>query len=52
MPKARASRRHNDANVLSLGQAMMLLRFEIVEVWLTTEFEAPPHRTHKQIESV
>lgn len=42
---ARLNRLHNDGNVLSLGQRMMSLEtaLEIVEVWLTTEFEGGRH---------
>lgn len=42
---ARLSRRHNDANVLSLGQRMVSLEtaMEIVDVWLSTEFEGGRH---------
>ena len=44
---ARLSRRHNDANVLSLGQRMMPLELalEIVQVWLTTAFQGGRHLT-------
>lgn len=39
------SRRHNDANVLSLGQRMMSAEaaLEIVKVWLATPFEGGRH---------
>jgi ribose 5-phosphate isomerase B len=42
---ARLARRHNDANVLSLGQRMMSLAtaLAIVEVWLDTPFEGGRH---------
>jgi len=42
---ARYSRAHNDANVLSLGQRMMAIEeaLEIVELWLSTEFEGGRH---------
>ena len=38
---ARLSRRHNDANVLSLGERMIPegLALRIVRAWLTTDFE-------------
>ena len=39
-------RRHNDANLLSLGQRMMSLdvALDIVRVWLTTPFDGGRHR--------
>jgi ribose 5-phosphate isomerase B len=42
---ARLGRRHNDANVISLGQRMMseVEALEIVRVWLNTEFEGGRH---------
>lgn len=42
---ARLARRHNDANVLSLGQRMMAVEeaLEIVDLWLATEFEGGRH---------
>ncbi|MEX0939047.1 MAG: ribose 5-phosphate isomerase B [Pirellulales bacterium] len=42
---ARLARRHNDANVLSLGQRMMSLStaLAIVEVWLDTPFDGGRH---------
>ena len=42
---ARLCRQHNDANVLSLGQRMMAVEeaLEIVDLWLTTEFEGGRH---------
>ncbi len=42
---ADASRRHNDANVLSLGQRMVSseLALAIVERWLTTPFDGGRH---------
>ena len=42
---ARLNRRHNDANLLSLGQRMIPLdlALRIVETWLTTEFEGGRH---------
>lgn len=44
---ARLSREHNNANVLSLGQRMMAIEeaLEIVELWLTTEFEGGRHQS-------
>src|SRR6267154_3940065 len=42
---ARLSREHNDSNVLSLGERLIEenLALEIVQVWLTTEFEDGRH---------
>jgi ribose 5-phosphate isomerase B len=42
---ARMSRQHNDANVLSLGGRIVApgLADEILELWLTTEFEGGRH---------
>ena len=42
---ARLGRRHNDANVLSIGQRMMdyELALEIVKMWLETPFEGGRH---------
>jgi ribose 5-phosphate isomerase B len=42
---ARLARRHNDANVLSLGQRMVPLELalEIVRAWLETDFEGGRH---------
>jgi len=42
---ARLSRRHNDANVLSIGQRMIPedLALQIVRVWLETGFEGGRH---------
>jgi ribose 5-phosphate isomerase B len=44
---ARLSREHNDANILSLGQRMMAVEeaIEIVELWLTTQFEGGRHQS-------
>jgi ribose 5-phosphate isomerase B len=41
----RLSRRHNDANVLSLGERVIPeeVALRIVRVWLTTEFEGGRH---------
>ncbi len=43
---ARLCRQHNDANVLSLGQRMMAIEeaFEIVELWLATDYEGGRHQ--------
>lgn len=42
---ARLARRHNDSNVLSLGQRMISLEtaIKIVETWLTTPFDNGRH---------
>ncbi len=42
---ARLSRRHNEANMLSIGQRIMELRMAIaiVDTWLNTEFEYGRH---------
>ena len=42
---ARLTRRHNDANAISLGQRLISLEtaLEIVEVFLTTDFEGGRH---------
>ena len=42
---ARASRQHNDANVLSLGERMISeqIALEIVRIWLSTDFEGGRH---------
>lgn len=42
---ARMSRQHNDANVLSIGARIVApaLADEIVELWLTTDFEGGRH---------
>jgi ribose 5-phosphate isomerase B len=42
---ARLARRHNDANMLSLGARMLSLSLalEIVTVWLETDFEGGRH---------
>ena len=49
---ARLCREHNDANVLSLGQRMMAIEeaFEIVELWLATEYEGGRHQ--KRIDKI
>ena len=43
---ARLARQHNDANVLSLGQRMISIEaaLEIVELWLSTPFDAGRHQ--------
>ncbi len=43
---ARASREHNDANILTLGERVIGrgLALEIVEVWLKSEFAAGRHQ--------
>ena len=43
---ARLSRRHNDANVLSMGGRIVAtgLAVEIVDLWLATEFEGGRHQ--------
>lgn len=40
------SRKHNDANVLSIGQRMISLEIalNIVDIWLTTSFEGGRHQ--------
>jgi ribose 5-phosphate isomerase B len=45
---ARMARKHNDANMLSLGERMISLAtaMEIVGTWLTTPFEGGRH-THR-----
>lgn len=51
---ARLARRHNDANMLSLGQRMYPLEtaLEIVGIWLETPFEGGRHaRRIAQIDS-
>ncbi len=42
---ARLARQHNDANVLSLGQRMLAIEqaLEIVDLWLSTDFEGGRH---------
>ena len=43
---ARLGREHNDANMLSLGERMISISeaFEIVDIFLTTEFEGGRHQ--------
>ena len=42
----RSTRRHNDANVLSIGARIVAegLADEILRIWLTTEFEGGRHQ--------
>ena len=50
---AKFARQHNDANVLSIGQRLVSEQtaLEVVDAWLTTEFEGGRHeRRIKQIE--
>jgi len=46
LDSARFARLHNDSNVLSLGQRMIPPEklLQIVEMWLTTEFERGRHK--------
>lgn len=46
LKSAEMTRRHNDANVLALGAAIipLSLALEITEVWLNTEFEGGRHQ--------
>ena len=48
---AELARRHNDANMISLGQRMMPLEtaLEIVRVWLRTPFEGGRHLRRIQL---
>jgi ribose 5-phosphate isomerase B len=48
---ARLARRHNDANVLSLGQRLLAeeVALEIVRVWLNTPFEGGRHLRRIQL---
>lgn len=43
---ARLTRQHNDSNVLCLGQRVIgeSLAFDIVEIWLKTEFDGGRHQ--------
>jgi ribose 5-phosphate isomerase B len=43
---ANLARRHNDANMIALGQRMMTLQtaLEIVEIWLREPFDGGRHR--------
>jgi ribose 5-phosphate isomerase B len=51
---AKATREHNDSNMLALGERILdeKLAEEIVEIWMTTEFEGARHnkRLNKIIE--
>jgi ribose 5-phosphate isomerase B len=50
---ARLSRKHNDANMMSLGERLISIQeaLEIVELWLRTDFEGGRHiRRVKNIE--
>jgi len=49
---ARLSREHNDANMMSLGERMMLIQeaLEIVELWLKTPFAGERHK--RRIEKI
>ncbi len=44
---AKASRAHNDANILCLGQRVIgdCLAIEIIEAWLNESFEGGRHKT-------
>ena len=48
---ARLARRHNDANMLSLGQRLLTedVALEIVRVWLDTPFEGGRHLQRIQL---
>ena len=43
---ARYARQHNDSNVLSMGQRLVswVMACEVVDVWLSTEFEGGRHQ--------
>ena len=49
---ARLARSHNDANVLALGERLLTedLAFQIVDIWLETEFEGGRHQ--RRIEQI
>ena len=49
---AKASRAHNDANILCLGQRVIgdCLAIEIIEAWLNSEFEGGRHQ--KRIDTI
>jgi len=49
---ARYCRKHNDANVVSIGQRMISLELalEIVDIWLKTDFDGGRHR--KRIDKI
>ncbi len=48
---ARLARRHNDANVISLGQRMMSLdtALELIRLWLETPFDGGRHLQRIQL---
>ncbi len=48
---AEMSRKHNDANMLALGGRILEpgLALDIVDVWLTTEFEGGRHKTRTDL---
>lgn len=48
---ARLGREHNDANMISMGQRMIVLdtAIEIVDVWLETPFEGGRHARRIQL---
>jgi ribose 5-phosphate isomerase B len=48
---ARLARQHNDANMISLGQRMLseVQAFDIVRVWLETDFEGERHLRRIQL---
>ena len=51
---AKMSRLHNDANILALGGRLIgdILAFELVQTWLSTEFEGGRHLERiKQLET-
>ena len=47
---AKLSREHNDSNILCLGARLLSLKQikDITNVWLTTDFSAPPERIRHQ----
>jgi len=49
---ARATREHNDSNILALGERVVGkgLAGEIVKIWLTTEFQGGRHQ--KRVEKI
>ena len=46
MMSARMTRQHNDTNMMALGAAVVgpMLAMEIVDIWLSTEFEGGRHQ--------